>query len=133
VLRDDDSSGRVTISPSLHAQLPSADERRAAGRAARDRLNRSELAGWERGAADPVATIAGQNAIRLPELLSIRHSRMATSPWAFYRGAAAVMASDLGPRADTGLTVQLCGDAHILHRDVCEAIASGTIDGADNA
>src|SRR5437763_3716771 len=40
---------------------------------------------------------------------------MAISPWAFYRGAAAVMASDLGSRSDTGLTVQLCGDAHILN------------------
>src|SRR5262249_55003818 len=40
---------------------------------------------------------------------------MAMSPWAFYRGAAAVMAADLGARADTGLTVQRCGDAHVLH------------------
>ncbi|HEY2436150.1 MAG TPA: DUF2252 domain-containing protein [Solirubrobacteraceae bacterium] len=107
---------RGTAPSSIHAQRPSADERRAAGNAARERLKRSELAGWDRtGAADPVAMISAQNAIRLPELLPIRHSRMATSPWAFYRGAAAVMAADLGSRADTGLTVQLCGDAHILN------------------
>jgi uncharacterized protein (DUF2252 family) len=97
-------------------QPPSADQRRAAGRAARERLKRSELSGWARPrATDPVATISAQNAIRLPELSPLRHSRMAMSPWAFYRGAAAVMAADLGSRADTGLTVQLCGDAHILN------------------
>ncbi len=101
---------------SVHAQLPSAAQRRAAGRAARERLNRSELSGWKRpSATDPVAVISAQNAIRLPELLPLRHARMAISPWSFYRGAAAVMAADLGSRADTGLTVQLCGDAHILN------------------
>ncbi len=62
-----------------------------------------------------MAVISAQNAIRLRELLPIRHSRMAMSPWAFYRGAAAVMAADLDTRADTGLTVQLCGDAHVLN------------------
>jgi uncharacterized protein (DUF2252 family) len=40
---------------------------------------------------------------------------MAASPWEFYRGAAAVMASDLASRPDSGLTVQLCGDAHLLN------------------
>jgi uncharacterized protein (DUF2252 family) len=101
---------------SVHAQSPSAAERRDAGRAARERLKRSDLAGWVRtGATSPVAIISAQNEIRLPELLPIRHSRMAESPWAYYRGAAAVMAADLASRADTGLTVQLGGDAHILN------------------
>jgi uncharacterized protein (DUF2252 family) len=59
--------------------------------------------------------IAGQNAIRLADLLPIRYGRMAASPWSFYRGAAAVMASDLASRPDSGLTVQLCGDAHLLN------------------
>jgi uncharacterized protein (DUF2252 family) len=40
---------------------------------------------------------------------------MAASPWNFYRGAAAVMAADLASRPDSGLTVQLCGDAHVLN------------------
>src|SRR6185503_3763009 len=39
----------------------------------------------------------------------------AASPWTYYRGAAAVMAADLGSRPQTGLTVQLCGDAHLLN------------------
>jgi uncharacterized protein (DUF2252 family) len=101
---------------SIHAQLPGAAERRAAGRAARERLKRNELARWKRtGVTNPVAIISAQNDLRLAELLPIRHARMATSPWAYYRGAAAVMAADLASRADTGLTVQLCGDAHILN------------------
>ena len=95
---------------------PSVDERRAAGRAARQRLPRSELARWNRTeGSNPLASIFAQNRIRLPELVPIRHARMAESPWAFYRGAAAVMAADLASRPDTGLTVQLCGDAHVLN------------------
>jgi uncharacterized protein (DUF2252 family) len=90
--------------------------RRGAGRAARERLKRADLAGWDRaGSVDPLSVLAGQNAIRLAGLLPIRYGRMAASPWSFYRGAAAVMASDLASRPHTGLTVQLCGDAHLLN------------------
>ena len=107
---------RRTGISSIHARPPSAAERRSAGRTARERLQRNELADWERtGAANPVAIISAQNEIRLAELLPLRHSRMEDSPWAYYRGAAAVMAADLASRADTGLTVQLGGDAHILN------------------
>jgi uncharacterized protein (DUF2252 family) len=107
---------RGTTSSSIHAQLPSAAQRRAAGRSARERLKRSELAKWQRtSATNPTAIITAQNEIRLAELLPIRHARMATSPWPYYRGAAGVMAVDLGSRPDTGLTVQLCGDAHVLN------------------
>jgi uncharacterized protein (DUF2252 family) len=56
-----------------------------------------------------------QSASRLADLVPIRHARMAESPWHFYRGAAAVMASDLATEPNTGLTVQLCGDAHVLN------------------
>jgi hypothetical protein len=51
----------------------------------------------------------------VPELVPIRHERMATSPFAFYRGAANVLASDLADQPSTGLTVQLCGDAHLAN------------------
>ncbi|GAA3789224.1 hypothetical protein GCM10022403_024510 [Streptomyces coacervatus] len=64
---------------------------------------------------DPVAVLERQGRDRLPELLPIRYGRMAASPSAFLRGAAAVMAADLASRAHTGLTVQLCGDAHLLN------------------
>ena len=51
----------------------------------------------------------------MPELIPIRHQRMMASPWNYYRGAAAVMASDLAAQPDSGLMVQLCGDAHVLN------------------
>jgi len=62
---------------------------------------------------DPVATLTAQDATRLQELVPIRHGRMNVSAFTFYRGAAAVMASDLSRVASTDLRVQLCGDAHL--------------------
>ena len=56
-----------------------------------------------------------QSAGRAADLLPIRHGRMAASPWTYFRGAAAVMAADLASRPNSGLTVQLCGDAHVLN------------------
>jgi uncharacterized protein (DUF2252 family) len=64
---------------------------------------------------DALATIVAQNQARIPELVPLRHQRMAASPWNYYRGAAAVMAADLAARPESGLTVQLCGDAHVLN------------------
>ena len=93
------------------------DERRASGRAARARARRGALGCWreEDRAHDALETILAQNQIRDPGLVPIRHHRMAASPWNYYRGAAAVMAADLAARPDSGLTVQLCGDAHVLN------------------
>ena len=94
-----------------------AEDRQAAGRSARTRVQRSQLGRWDpaRRTQDPLSTLLVQGDIRVPELLPVRHGRMAASPWTFYRGAAAVMAADLASRPDTGLTVQLCGDAHVLN------------------
>jgi uncharacterized protein (DUF2252 family) len=90
-------------------------ERAAAGRAARSRAPRSAHADWEprRDRPDPVATLELQAGSRIPELVPIRHGRMAVSPFAFFRGAAAVMASDLAATPVSGLAVQACGDAHL--------------------
>ena len=52
---------------------------------------------------------------RVPELIPIRHARMLASPFAFYRGAAAIMAADLAGTPDSGLKVQCCGDAHLAN------------------
>src|SRR3984885_11429472 len=104
--------------PAVVHDLPATiDERRAAGKAARKRAGRRGLGYWEerdRG-HDALSTILAQNKIRLPELVPIRHYRMAVSPWNYYRGAAAVMAGDLASQPDSGLIVQLCGDAHVLN------------------
>lgn len=87
------------------------------GRAARTRVPRSAHAGWIPSAdrPDPVAVLERQGRDRLTELLPIRYGRMSASPLAFLRGAAAVMAADLAAQPHTGLTVQLCGDAHLLN------------------
>ena len=62
---------------------------------------------------DPITTLLAQGESRVPALLPIRYSRMSQGAFAFYRGSAAVMANDLGPRPRSGLQVQLCGDAHL--------------------
>ena len=67
------------------------------------------------GRPDPVGILQAQDADRLPELVPIRHGRMGLSPFAFLRGSAAVMAADLAAAPSTGLTVQLCGDAHLMN------------------
>ncbi|MFI9819443.1 DUF2252 domain-containing protein [Streptomyces sp. NPDC052013] len=106
----------MAVPSSFSASLSPA-ERAAYGRNARSRAPRSSH-GWFEAAQDrpdPVDLIERQSATRLPELVPIRYGRMLESPFRFYRGAAAVMASDLAPLAGTGLTVQLCGDAHLLN------------------
>ena len=112
------SSPRSSLSPAQLRDLPAtAQERRASGKAARKRAQRGTLGYWgeeERG-HDALTTVLAQNQARVPGLVPIRHQRMAVSPWNYYRGAAAVMAADLASQPASGLTVQLCGDAHVLN------------------
>ncbi|MFF7852906.1 DUF2252 family protein [Streptomyces sp. NPDC007904] len=106
----------MAVPGSFSASLSPA-ERAAYGRKARGRAPRSSHGSFEaaRERPDPVGVIERQSARRLPELVPVRYARMLESPFRFYRGAAAIMAADLGPARDTGLTVQLCGDAHLLN------------------
>ena len=62
---------------------------------------------------DPLALLEAQSANRVRELVPIRYGRMTESPFRFYRGAAAVMASDLARTPVSGIRAQLCGDAHL--------------------
>jgi uncharacterized protein (DUF2252 family) len=113
--RADPAAGRRPVAlPDLPA---TGDERRAAGKAARKRAGRGTLGHWDEAdrGHDALETILAQNQIRIPELVPIRHQRMAVSPWNYYRGAAAVMAADLAAQPNSGLMVQLCGDAHVLN------------------
>jgi uncharacterized protein (DUF2252 family) len=71
--------------------------------------------------SDPIEVLERQAATRLPELVPIRYGRMLSSPFAFYRGSAAVMAADLGAGPDSDLRVQLCGDAHLANFGVFAA------------
>lgn len=106
----------MTVPSPFSASLSPA-ERAAHGKEARGRAPRSSHGRFEAAGdrPDPVGVIERQSATRLPELVPVRHGRMLESPFRFYRGAAAIMAADLGPAPDTGLTVQLCGDAHLLN------------------
>jgi uncharacterized protein (DUF2252 family) len=102
----------------INAHAPASPAGRAAyGRDARKRASRSCHAWFETGdqRPDPVAVLEAQSATRVPELVPIRYARMLESPFRFYRGAASLMAMDLGEIPNTGLLVQLCGDAHLLN------------------
>lgn len=94
---------------------PTPQEREARGRAARDAAPRKSQGSWEPAAdrPDPVAQLQDQESTRVPGLLPLRHERMGASAFAFYRGTAIIMASDLGAQPSSGLQVQLCGDAHL--------------------
>jgi uncharacterized protein (DUF2252 family) len=115
-----DQPGDTSDSPAaepIEVRHPSLQERASAGRAARKktpRLNQAIL-NAQADRPDPVALLEEQGKTRLPELLPIRYGRMLASPFAFYRGAAAIMAGDLAHTPDTGLQVQLCGDAHLAN------------------
>ncbi|MEU2832582.1 DUF2252 domain-containing protein [Streptomyces lavendulae] len=93
------------------------EERAALGKEARRRSPRSGHAVYEPAAdrRDPLRILEAQSAARVPELVPIRYGRMTESPFRFYRGAAAIMASDLAGSPDSGITAQLCGDAHLLN------------------
>ncbi len=97
------------------AHTASAEERAAAGKAARARVSRRSHGEWEpaSGRRDSVDVLEEQAATRVPELVPIRYGRMLASPFAFFRGAAAIMAMDLANTPESGLRVQLCGDAHL--------------------
>jgi len=89
-------------------------QREEEGRAARKRVPRVSHAAFElRPERDPIAILEAQEADRLPELVPLRHARMAESPFAYYRGTPAVMAFDLATAPRTDIIVQASGDAHI--------------------
>lgn len=104
------------MTETAHPAGPATD-RAEAGRALRETVRRSDHADWSPAPdrPDPVEVLSAQDATRLPWLVPVRHARMAESAFAFYRGSAAVMAADLAPTPTTGLTTQLCGDAHLAN------------------
>src|SRR5664280_2842571 len=93
------------------------DVRAALGREARALVPRTRHGEWQvpSDRTDPLEILALQAATRIPDLVPIRYGRMAASPFAFFRGAAAVMAADLAHEEHSHLDVQLCGDAHLLN------------------
>jgi uncharacterized protein (DUF2252 family) len=92
-------------------------ERLKAGRALRKKVPRKDHASWTAPAnrPDPIKLLIESDTGRIPSLLPIRYGRMRQSPFAFLRGAAALMASDLAQTPTTRLRVQACGDCHIMN------------------
>lgn len=99
------------------AGYDSVEERRAQGKALRDAAPRPSHAGWKAppDRRDPIEIISANNRGRMPQLIPIRYGRMAASPFAFYRGSAAIMAGDLATTPASGIRVQACGDAHLMN------------------
>ena len=93
------------------------DDRISVGRSLRKDLPRAAHGAWQPrpDRPDPVDVLEAQAATRVAELIPIRYGRMAESPFAFFRGGAAIMAGDLSTTSVTGLTVQACGDAHVAN------------------
>ena len=91
------------------------EERRQAGQALRDKLKRIDQGKFDPTARkfDPVKLMHAAHQQRVPELMPLKNARMAQSPFVFYRGAAALMAADLAAVPNTGIKVQICGDAHV--------------------
>jgi hypothetical protein len=97
--------------------IVSRDDRYAAGKALRDALPRKQHRLWKGFKARPnsIHLLQKGDAGRLKELIPLRYGRMLQSPFAFFRGSAGVMASDLAQTANTGLIVQACGDCHLVN------------------
>ncbi len=118
------TTGSTPARPTLRARRTPATaavphlsvaERIARGKAARAEVPRASHAIFEPSSdrVDPVELLERQAETRVPELVPIRYGRMLVSPFTFYRGAAMIMAHDLGPTPRSGLNVQCCGDAHL--------------------
>src|SRR3954449_5832917 len=123
-----------TVTPTMEASIPraghpgggapqTAAERAAVGRAARELVPRGVHGEWQPAPdrKDPVGLLEEQGASRVPELVPIRYGRMLVSPFTFFRGAAYLMAADLAAVPRTGLTVLLCGGAHLSNFGVFAA------------
>jgi uncharacterized protein (DUF2252 family) len=100
---------------SMLSEPRSLKERIEEGKDVRSHCSREEHGDWKpaKHRHDPLELLKSQQASRLEELIPLRYGRMMQSPFAFYRGSALIMASDLGTSNHSGLNVQLCGDCHL--------------------
>jgi uncharacterized protein (DUF2252 family) len=92
-------------------------DREAVARTIRAKVARKSLGGWKpvKDRFDPVELLIETSKGRVDSLVPIRYGRMMASPFAFYRGAAAIMAADLAHTASTGIHLQICGDCHLVN------------------
>jgi uncharacterized protein (DUF2252 family) len=104
-------------SPTTDTQRLSPEDRRQLARSLREKFPRKSLATWTitKHRADPIDILIKSSEGRVESLVPIRYGRMKASPFAFYRGAAAVMANDLNDTVTTGIHLQICGDCHLCN------------------
>ena len=101
---------------SAKPRIPSIADRLAAGKSLRGKCPRATLARFEPGRGrNVVRWIQASNKGRIERLIPIRYGRMLHSPFAFLRGAAAVMANDIGRLPSPAIRTQLCGDCHLAN------------------
>ncbi|WP_176059379.1 DUF2252 domain-containing protein [Paraburkholderia sp. BCC1876] len=90
-------------------------EREARGRAAREHSKRSSHKAIGELHRDPVALLRQSSEGRVDNLVPLRYGRMAVSPFTFFRGTAILQAHDLSKVHDSGLTMTICGDGHLMN------------------
>ncbi len=121
-VQDEDAFAAAAAKAGPPIPHPTVAEREAAGKEARAAAPRGTAGDWAPAdGRDPLAILAAQAPTRVADLVPIRYGRMMVSPFTFYRGAAAVMSADLAGMPRSGLTVQLCGDAHLANFGVFAA------------
>ena len=119
--RGDPEDAGPGVNPNPKTTIPmkhsTVEERRALGAARRKQVPRRSHGEWspDPNRPDPIRLLEEQNESRIDFLVPVRRSRMMASAFAFYRGGARIMATDLAKTPVTGLTVQACGDAHLAN------------------
>ena len=110
-----EAHGERALIDSFLFKRHSVSERLAAGKELRKQVPRSAQATYNKRTdrPDPIEILQHQNATRIKNLLPVRYGRMLANPFAFLRGAAAIMASDLSTLPISGTPVVACGDAHV--------------------
>ncbi len=103
-----------TRAEQTHAEQTRAEQAKA-GRALREAVPRRDQGTYRASGRDAVAILSGQHEGRLEDLVPLRVGRMLESPFAFLRGAAAIMAADLAGAPVSGPRVLACGDAHLAN------------------
>jgi uncharacterized protein (DUF2252 family) len=105
----------LALVKSFTIRRPSIDQRMKAGKALRQQTPREAHASYKprSNRPDPIAIQEQQNASRVKKLVPVRYGRMLAGPFAFLRGSAAVMASDLSTLPVSGIRVVACGDMHL--------------------
>jgi uncharacterized protein (DUF2252 family) len=95
----------------------SSEQQRRFGRSLRDKAPLESHGEWRPATRrrDPVRRLREDDKARVPELVPVRYERMVQNPFAFLRGAAAIMADDLAGTPNIDVQVQACGDAHLAN------------------